>query len=210
MTAIFFRFLLTILWELVILVLEFYMLKSNIDVFFCDVISLLAQVFILNLSMTQFLWYDCTFKKTDRQTDRQTHRHTDTQTERVKTIPHNPLQGQGNYYYNELKLKIGTYHVGFVRLPDRQSDILPLYHDLLLLSHEQLMRKCVSFQQNIYLQHFVQQEKPAVYEWSKISSFLSDINNTQKHQAPLNLSLNLWRLKIGCSVPWPDCPTAVL
>ena len=33
MTAIFFRFLLTILWELVILVLEFYMLKSNIDVF---------------------------------------------------------------------------------------------------------------------------------------------------------------------------------
>ena len=34
MTAIFFRFLLTILWELVILVWEFYMLKSNIDVFF--------------------------------------------------------------------------------------------------------------------------------------------------------------------------------
>ena len=30
MTAIFFRFLLTILWELVILVQEFYMLKSNI------------------------------------------------------------------------------------------------------------------------------------------------------------------------------------
>ena len=34
MTAIFFRFLLTILWELLILVWEFYMLKSNIDVFF--------------------------------------------------------------------------------------------------------------------------------------------------------------------------------
>ena len=46
------------------------MLKSNIDVFFCDIISLLAQVFILssnrvskevsmkkncNFSMTQFL-----------------------------------------------------------------------------------------------------------------------------------------------------------
>ena len=80
MTAICFRFLLTILWELVILVWEFYMLKSNIDVFFCDVISLLAQVFILssnrvskevsmkknwNFSMAQFLWYDCTFKKQD-------------------------------------------------------------------------------------------------------------------------------------------------
>ena len=34
MTAILFRFLLTIWWELVILVEEFYMLKSNIDVFF--------------------------------------------------------------------------------------------------------------------------------------------------------------------------------
>ena len=34
MTAIIFIFLLTILWELVILVWEFYMLKSNIDVFF--------------------------------------------------------------------------------------------------------------------------------------------------------------------------------
>ena len=34
MTAIFFRFLLTILGELLILVWEFYMLKSNIDVFF--------------------------------------------------------------------------------------------------------------------------------------------------------------------------------
>ena len=47
---------------------------------FCDVISLLAQVFILssnkvskevsmkknwNFSMAQFLWYDCTFKKQD-------------------------------------------------------------------------------------------------------------------------------------------------
>ena len=39
MTAIIFRFLLTILWELVILVWEFYMLQSNIDVIFCDVIS---------------------------------------------------------------------------------------------------------------------------------------------------------------------------
>ena len=28
-------------------VLQFYMLKSNIDVLFCDVISLLAQVFIV-------------------------------------------------------------------------------------------------------------------------------------------------------------------
>ena len=34
MTDIFFRFLLTILGGLVILVWEFYMLKSNIDVFF--------------------------------------------------------------------------------------------------------------------------------------------------------------------------------
>ena len=48
MTAIFFRFLLTILGELLILVWEFYMLKSNIDVFFCDVISLLAPVFIVS------------------------------------------------------------------------------------------------------------------------------------------------------------------
>ena len=47
---------------------------------FCDVISLLAQLFILssnrvskevsmkknwNFSMAQFLWYDCTFKKQD-------------------------------------------------------------------------------------------------------------------------------------------------
>ena len=48
MTAIFFRFVLTILGGLVILVWEFYMLKSNIDVFFCDVISLLAQVFIVS------------------------------------------------------------------------------------------------------------------------------------------------------------------
>ena len=47
MIAIFVRFLFTILWELVILVWEFYMLKSNIDVFFCDVISLLAPVFII-------------------------------------------------------------------------------------------------------------------------------------------------------------------
>ena len=73
-----FIFLLTILWELVILVWEFYMLNSNIDVFF--VTSFLAQVFILssnrvskdvsmktnwNFSMAQFLWYDCTFKKQD-------------------------------------------------------------------------------------------------------------------------------------------------
>ena len=31
------------------------MLKSNIDVFFCDVISLLAQVFIVS-SIEIFLW----------------------------------------------------------------------------------------------------------------------------------------------------------
>ena len=78
MTAIFFRFLLTIIWELVILVWEFYMLKSNIDVFF--VTSFLCSLqFLLfhrieypkrclwknnwNFSMAQFLWYDCTFKK---------------------------------------------------------------------------------------------------------------------------------------------------
>ena len=48
MTAIFFRFVLTIVRELLILVWEFYMLKSNIDVFFCDVNSLLAQVFIVS------------------------------------------------------------------------------------------------------------------------------------------------------------------
>ena len=77
MTAIFFRFLLTILWELVILVWEFYMLKSNIDVFF--VTSFLCSLKFLLFyrieypkrclwkkiknSMAQFLWYDCTFKK---------------------------------------------------------------------------------------------------------------------------------------------------
>ena len=33
MTAIFFRFLLTILWEIVTSAYEFYMLKSKIDVF---------------------------------------------------------------------------------------------------------------------------------------------------------------------------------
>ena len=33
--------------------IEFYMLKSNIDVFYCNIISLLAQVFIV--SMAQFL-----------------------------------------------------------------------------------------------------------------------------------------------------------
>ena len=47
------------------------MLKSNID-YFCGVISLLAQVFIVSsnrvsyekkMAMAQFLWYDCTFKK---------------------------------------------------------------------------------------------------------------------------------------------------
>ena len=36
------------------------LLKSNIDVFLCDIIYLLAQVFIV--SMAQFLWYDCTLK----------------------------------------------------------------------------------------------------------------------------------------------------
>ena len=62
MTAIFFRFLLTILWELVILVWEFYMLKSNIDVFFCDVISLLALVFIV-LSNRSVFPKRCLWKK---------------------------------------------------------------------------------------------------------------------------------------------------
>ena len=78
MTAIIYRFLLTILWEIVTSVWEFYMLKSNIDVFFCDVISLLARVFIVSFdraykevstktnwkfSVAQFLWYDCTLQK---------------------------------------------------------------------------------------------------------------------------------------------------
>ena len=77
MTAICFRFLLTILWELVILVWEFCMLESNIDVFF--VTSFLWSLkFLLfhrieypkrclwkkkKISMAQFLWYDCTLKK---------------------------------------------------------------------------------------------------------------------------------------------------
>ena len=38
----------TILWEIETWVYEFYKLKSNIDVFLCDVISLLAQVFIVS------------------------------------------------------------------------------------------------------------------------------------------------------------------
>ena len=75
-----FWFLLTILWGLVILVWEFYMLKSNIDVFF--VTSFLCSLkFVLfhrieypkrylwkknwNFSMAQFLWYNYTFKKQD-------------------------------------------------------------------------------------------------------------------------------------------------
>ena len=163
MTAIYFRFLLTILWELVILVWEFYMLKSNIDVFFCDVISLLARVFILssnrvskevsmkknwNFSMAHFFviwlyfqkaryrpcdldlwpmkvnlfsWIEYnhisilyTFQidissnsreikyqnigRTHRYTHTHTHTHTQThtQSDRVKTIPRNPLRGRGN------------------------------------------------------------------------------------------------------------------
>ena len=139
-----FKICIEILWELVILVWEFYMLKSNNDVFF--VTSFLCSLeFLLfhrieypkrwkknrNFSMAQFLWYDCTFKKqctipvtltfdlwsimykfqidissnsreikyqniglTHRYTDRQTH----TQTDRVKTIPRNPLWGRGNKY----------------------------------------------------------------------------------------------------------------
>ena len=74
MTAIILRFLLTILWELVILVWEFYMLKSNIDVFFvtsflCSLEFLLfhrieypKRCLWIFYSMAQFLWYDCTYK----------------------------------------------------------------------------------------------------------------------------------------------------
>ena len=96
MTAIFFRFLLTILWELVILVWEFYMLKSNIDVFF--VTSFLCSLKFLFFQRIEypkrclwkkkFLWLSfcdmTTFKKQDTVPVTLTfdlwrsHRHTDT------------------------------------------------------------------------------------------------------------------------------------
>ena len=79
MTAIFLRFLLTILWEIVTSVYEFYMLKSNIDVLFVTSFLCSFQFLLFhrieypkievsmkinwNFSMAQFLWYDCTFKK---------------------------------------------------------------------------------------------------------------------------------------------------
>ena len=77
MTAICFRFLLTILWELVILVWEFYMLKSNIDVFFVTsfLCSLKFVYFFSNRVSKEvsmkffFLWLSfcdmTTFKKQD-------------------------------------------------------------------------------------------------------------------------------------------------
>ena len=67
-----------ILWELVILVWEFYMLKSNIDVFFMTSFLCSLQFLLFYrieypkrclwtkiefFSIAQFLWYDCTFKK---------------------------------------------------------------------------------------------------------------------------------------------------
>ena len=78
MTAIILRFLLTILWEIVASVWEFYMLKSNIDIFFvtsflCSLEFLLFHLIghtkrclqknIWKFSVAQFLWYDCTLQK---------------------------------------------------------------------------------------------------------------------------------------------------
>ena len=108
MTAIFFRFLLTILWELLILVWEFYMLKSNIDVFLVTSFLCSLQFLLFHRieypkrcllkkiynSMAQFLWYDCTYKKQctvpvtltfdlwKYRPDTQTHTQTDRQTHR--------------------------------------------------------------------------------------------------------------------------------
>ena len=58
MTAIFFRFLLTILWELVFLVWEFLLFYRIEYPKRC-----LWKKNLWNFSMAQFLWYDCTFKK---------------------------------------------------------------------------------------------------------------------------------------------------
>ena len=46
--AMFFRFYLTILWEIVTSVWEFYMLNVKYWRIFCDVISLLAQVYFVS------------------------------------------------------------------------------------------------------------------------------------------------------------------
>ena len=157
MTAIFFRFVLTILWELVNLVWEFYMLKSNIDVFF--VTSFLCSLEFLLFHQIEypkrrlwkkieiFLWlsfcdrtvpsksnvpslwpwpltyegqifqwieynpisilnkFQIDISSNSREIKYQnigrTHRYTHTQTDRVKTIPRNPLQGWGNYQINK-------------------------------------------------------------------------------------------------------------
>ena len=77
MTAIIYRFLLTILWEIVTSVWELYMLKSNIDVFFVTSFLCSLQFLLFHLightkrylqkkwkfSVAQFLWYDCTLQK---------------------------------------------------------------------------------------------------------------------------------------------------
>ena len=78
MTAIYFRFLLTILWELLILVWEFLHVKVKYWCIFFVTSFLCSLKFLLfhrieypkrcitkywNFSMTQFVWYDCTFKK---------------------------------------------------------------------------------------------------------------------------------------------------
>ena len=58
--------------EVISLLAQVYMLKSNIDVFFVkSFLCSLKFLFILRgvykkkiiISMAQFLWYDCTFKK---------------------------------------------------------------------------------------------------------------------------------------------------
>ena len=66
MTAIFFRIFLSEFMRNSNFGMGVYMLKSNIDVFFCDVISLLARVFIVSFdraykevstkNMDNFLW----------------------------------------------------------------------------------------------------------------------------------------------------------
>ena len=48
MTAIYFGIFVMILTEILTSVNEFHMLKSNIDIFFCDVVSLLARIFIIS------------------------------------------------------------------------------------------------------------------------------------------------------------------
>ena len=115
MTAICFRFLLTIVWELVILVWQFYMLKSNIDVFFvtsflcslkfllfyrieyhkrCIEYNPIGILYKFQIDISSNSW-EIKYQNIGR-THTHTDTHTDRQTDRVKTIPRNPLRGRGN------------------------------------------------------------------------------------------------------------------